>query len=59
MLNNFEDEYFNPANYLYNKSKLYYEHCLYFMNYKENDFEKESKDFSSVLSTAKNEYEVQ
>lgn len=59
MPNNFEDEYFNPANYLYNKSQLYYEHCLYFMNYKETDFERESRDFDSVLSAAKNENDVQ
>ena len=53
------DEYFNSVNYLYNKSKLFAEHCLYLMNYKELDFEKESKDFDLIISNAKNEVDVQ
>lgn len=55
----FMDEYFNSVNYLYNKSKLFAEHCLYLMNYKELDFEKESKDFDLIISNAKNEVDVQ
>lgn len=53
------NEYFDSENYLYNKSKLFAEHCLYLMNYKELDFEKESKEFDLIISNAKNEVDVQ
>ncbi len=56
---NLMDEYFNPLNYLYNRSELFSKHCLYLMNYKELDFEKEAKDFEFIISNAKNEVEVQ
>ena len=56
---NLLDEYFDPTNYLYNKSKWFSDHCLYLMNYKELDFEKESREFNLVISNAKNESDVQ
>lgn len=52
-------KYFNAINYLYDKRELFPDNCLYSINYKELDFEKEAIDFEFVISDAKNEVEVQ
>ncbi len=55
---NFMEWCFDIQYLIYNENKLFSEHWLNLMNYKELDFIKEATDFKSVLSDAKNEVEV-